>query len=257
MIDGIDVSHWQGNINWGAVPDIYRWVAIKCSEGSGFKDSRFRQNFDGFRAAGKKVGAYHFHRANINTALQEQNFFDALGGRDPDFAVLDVESQDGADVHDLRNRVYWSLRFMEKLNVPVIVYTANWFWSSPLDGHILPKDPPNGTDDPKIIASGWPLWIADYGANDGSVPNREPRLPHGWRKKDGTITRDWSMWQYSSRGVVPGIAGSVDMNLMQPDFFELIAGDEQPVPVPVDLEARVEALELRVDNLVETLQSVT
>lgn len=259
MIEGIDVSHWQGSINWGAVPDKYKWAAIKCSEGSSFKDSKFIQNYDGARASGKRVGAYHFFRANVNTGLQEANFFEALGGRVPDFAVLDVESQDGASVVNLRNRVYWSLRFMEKLDVPVVIYTANWFWSSPIGDRVMPKDPPSGLglEDPQIRASGWRLWVADYGANDGTLPPNPAVLPRGWRDDsavsgEGPHFLGQTIRQYTSRGSVPGIAGNVDLNTMGDDFFDVIDGEEPPIPPPSsDHEERIEELELQVANIKE------
>ena len=261
MIEGLDVSHWQGNINWPAVPEKYKWVAVKASEGGGFKDNKFAQNFEGVKNSGRKVIAYHYHRANAGVTFQKANWLGAIGGREIDGICLDVESQDGVSVNVLRNRVYWSLRAMEELEVPVIIYTAHWFWSSPLDGHILPSTPPGSDDpdiDPKIVASGWPLWVADYNGNVDRLPAPEdqPYLPHGWRRKDGTIKRKESARQYTSRGNVPGIAGNVDKNTMWPEYFARLGEDDTLPPPPDDLEEQVNVLEERVDDIVETLQSV-
>jgi GH25 family lysozyme M1 (1,4-beta-N-acetylmuramidase) len=256
MVDGIDISHWQSDnqaIDWGAVPEKYKFAVVKCSEGATFKDWKFQENFDGGKASGRVMGAYHYHRANANTAVQEQNFYDALAGRLPDFVVLDVESQDGVTVQTLRNRVYWSLRFLEKQEVPVVVYTASWFWSDPIGGRVMPKDPPNGLDDDKIYASGWPGWFADYGSNNGQPNGDGPLLPVGWRDSNDPNARQgpwrgkWAMWQYTSKGVVPGIAGGVDLNLMQDKLWDVI---NPPPPPPVgDLEERVEELERQVANI--------
>lgn len=242
IVEGLDVSHWQGVIDWDAVPEKYKWIAMKCSEGGGFKDSRFAQNFEGAKRTGRQVIAYHFHRGNAGVAFQRANWLEAIGGREIDGFALDVESRDGVTVQVLRNRVYWSLREAEKLEVPVIVYTADWFWSSPLDGHILPMTPPNSNnpaEDPKIVASGWDLWVAFWPSqNVDRLPEGEPKLPHGWRKKDGTVVHDWSTWQNTSRGNVPGIAGNVDKNVMRLEYFKKIGGgvsipDPDPIPDPV------------------------
>ncbi len=261
FVEGLDISHWQGNINWDAVPEKYKWVAMKASEGGGFKDNKFAQNFEGAKNTGRKVIAYHFHRGNAGVAFQKANWLGAIGGREIDGFALDVESQDGVTVQVLRNRVYWSLRAAEELEVPVVVYTADWFWSRPLDRRILPINPPNSSDpavDPKIIASGWDLWVAWYGPiNQDKLPTDDPKLPHGWRRKSGEIERKEVARQYTSRGNVPGIAGNVDKNTMWPEFFAQLGGDDPPPP-PDDPppDGRLDALEERVDDIVETLQSV-
>lgn len=265
MVEGLDISHHnvdppKGPINWDDVPEKYRWVAIKCSEGAGFIDQRFGQNFEGAKLTGRRVIAYHYHRGNAGVAFQKANWLAALGGREIDGIALDVESQDSVTVQVLRNRVYWSLRAMEELEVPVIVYTADWFWSSPLNRHILPLNPPNSDDpevDPKIIASGWDLWVAHWRlVNEDRLPDQDdfdagfPELPHGWRRRSGEIERDWSIWQYTSRGNVPGIVGNVDKNIMRDEYFELLGGEVEPPPPPNgDHEVRLSALEDRADQV--------
>ncbi len=262
IVEGLDVSHWQGNIDWDAVPKKYKWIAMKASEGGSFKDNKFAQNFEGAKRTGRKVIAYHFHRGNAGVAFQKANWLGAIGGREIDGFALDVESQDGETVQVLRNRVYWSLRAAEELDVPVVVYTADWFWSSPLDRRILPINPPNSSDpavDPKIIASGWDLWVASWpGGNVDRIPTGQPVLPHGWVRKSGEIEHDWSIWQYTSRGNVPGISGNVDKNIMRPEYFVQLGGADEPPPPPDDPppDGRLDALEERVDDIVETLQSV-
>ena len=77
LYDGIDVSSWQGNIDFSRVKqagiDI---VYIRVSEGTGFVDPYFKQNYENAKANGLKVGFYHYVTArNEKEAKEEANFF--------------------------------------------------------------------------------------------------------------------------------------------------------------------------------------
>ena len=61
LIEGIDVSHWQGNINWNSVKnDGVEFAFTKATEGVDFIDSRYVQNMNNASAAGVYIGPYHF-----------------------------------------------------------------------------------------------------------------------------------------------------------------------------------------------------
>ena len=151
-------------------------------------------------------------------------------------------------VGNLRNRVYeYLMRMRDLMGTPVPVtagreenqgiYTANWWWADPLHDSVLAKDPPSGDDDPLIRANGHSLWLADYGANTGDVPSRMAILPSGWRPGQagtGQFSGKRSIWQFTSRGKVPGIHADVDLNLMRDETFaDLFGTDPPPVDDPI------------------------
>ncbi len=232
MIDGIDVSKWQGLINWVSV-DV-KWAVARASLGHTYIDSQYRNNSRGMRDHGILRGAYHVLTPNMGTADEIRNFESALNkGPDPDFLVLDVELDKGQSNQVIRTRVYDMLIEMENLGYKnkVFIYTAAWFWNPHLGGNAL------SSADYKPLPKDWVLWLADYGANDGTLPARMPILPIGWD--------EWYVWQYTSKGKVEGIDASVDLNIMKDSYFRQLGGEvEDPSPPPDDeVELRVFELE--------------
>ena len=72
---GIDVSHFQGEVDWGAVAAAgVRFAFIKATEGLDDVDPRFAQNWQGSRAAGLLRGAYHFLHPNLDARQQAAHF---------------------------------------------------------------------------------------------------------------------------------------------------------------------------------------
>ncbi|MCH8331531.1 MAG: lysozyme, partial [Bacteroidetes bacterium] len=61
-VRGIDISHHQGEIDWGQITEPLDFVFIKATEGQNFNDTRFKDNWGNARKHGYKVGAYHFYR---------------------------------------------------------------------------------------------------------------------------------------------------------------------------------------------------
>lgn len=99
IYEGIDVSDWQGNINFSEVKrsgiDI---VYIRASEGTNYVDSYFRDNYKEAKENGLKVGFYHFLTAtNIEEAKEEARFFvSTIKGTNPDCKLaMDFEIFDG------------------------------------------------------------------------------------------------------------------------------------------------------------------
>lgn len=102
---GVDVSRYQGFINWSAVAAAgIQFVFIKASEGQTVVDPRFSVNWTGAKSAGILRGAYHFFRPAIPPQAQAENFLTLLQGVDPaELApVLDLELRklDGTDAWD-------------------------------------------------------------------------------------------------------------------------------------------------------------
>ncbi|MFD2784307.1 glycoside hydrolase family 25 protein [Hymenobacter rubripertinctus] len=192
-VHGIDVSAYQGHIEWPLVAGHQvRFAFIKATEGITLRDSRFRRNWRGARAAGIYRGAYHYFHPDYDAA-QQANLFTrtvplAAGDLPP---VLDVEHAQFHDVARMRRGVAIWLRLVERhYGVRPILYSNYSFYQRHLAGHF---------DD-------YPLWLAHYEVD-------QPRLPPG----------KWLIWQHSDEAYVPGIRGTVDFNVFQGSFQRLAA----------------------------------
>ncbi len=226
-VSGIDVSRWQGEIDWPAVADRgYKFAGIRASVGDYYTDPTFEFNFDGAITNGIIPLPYHVIRPDIDVPGNVGRFEQALNGREAPGYVLDAELHGGASREKVRERTYWMLEAMKETmsgrwdpDPEILVYTADWFWS-PWIGE-------GKTDE---LASGWPaeydLWVANY-----HWPTvQAPVLPIGWRER-----ALWSVWQHTDRGQVPGIQAAVDLNFMKFELYQKLGGDPDegpPMPGP-------------------------
>jgi lysozyme len=188
-ITGVDVSIYQGNVNWTQIKGSGRQFAFaRISDGLNSPDSKFAQNWPAMKAAGIVRGSYQFFRPSQDPAAQAQMVIDKLaaaGGLKPGDLppVLDLESADGlASSVVIAKAKTWLTKVEAATKVKPIVYTAA-FMSSVI-----------GTG-----FGGYTLWVANYGTTC-------PTMPSGWT--------NWHFWQNSDNGNVPGISGNVDT-----DFF--------------------------------------
>ncbi|MEL7065412.1 MAG: GH25 family lysozyme [Bacteroidota bacterium] len=189
-IEGIDVSHYQGSIDWEAVAASgVKFAFVKATEGFTWRDARFRSNWQGAKQAGIAVGAYHFFRTKDGTR-QANNILrrlDEVGFEPGDLLpVIDVETWDPAAGSQSTYISYiedWLTRVEDKLGRKAIIYTFASFWRR------------IGNPDQ---FSEYPIWAVDL-----SRPNN-PRIPRGWT--------DYDVLQYDHHGSVAGISGDVDLN---------------------------------------------
>ena len=198
LTPGIDVSRWQGLIDWPQVAAAgYRFAAIRATVGDFLLDPFFTQNYDGASAAGLLVTAYHVHVANRPSAGQIDRFFQALDGRKTDLPlVLDVERVDGKSRDEITASLHECQQLVaERDERRPVIYTANWYWANNLKRSAKWKKNP--------------LWVANYGATS-------PFLPPDWDT--------WKFWQYTDRGSVPGVsAARTDLNWFNGSDDELLA----------------------------------
>lgn len=184
-IAGIDVSMWQGSIDWEAVKESgIEFVIVKATEGITYVDPTFIANWDGAKEAGLLVSAYHMLWPQFPAAKQAEHFLNTMGERKTDFPLaLDVELKGaGGNIGAVVEEVLLALEARDG-RVPII-YTAQSIWNTHVGW-----------------APGWhrfSLWVADYNAV-------APAIPVGWDT--------YSFWQHSSTGKVPGISGNVDLNI--------------------------------------------
>lgn len=222
---GIDVSRWQGEINWGNVAAAgYRFAVIRASIGNYYTDPRFYVNWEGAKEVGLLVSAYHVLVPDRPADSQTEHLLDTLDGRRSDIPlVLDVELSRGVSPEEITATLQTCADLIEEEDgrKPVI-YTARWFW----DFNVL--------DEPNWIE--YDLWVAHYGVD-------APSLPSSWD--------EWRFWQYSDQGQVPGISGAADLNWFNGSYEDLLEYVDVEPPVdegpPPGLKARVtvERLSLR------------
>jgi GH25 family lysozyme M1 (1,4-beta-N-acetylmuramidase) len=194
--DGIDISHWQGTINWTSVAAAGKKFAfMKASEDTDYVDPTYPTNRSQAKAAGLLVGAYHFAQPSSvagNGAAQADHFLAAATPASGElFPVLDLERSNGLGTAALTTWVRGYLdRIYQRTGVRAIIYCSPNFWRTYMG------------DTNWFSLNGYEvLWIAHW----TTAP--APSLPAGGWGGDG-----WTFWQYSSSGSVPGISGRVDLN---------------------------------------------
>ncbi len=229
-IHGIDVSNWQGNVDWHAVRGAGNLFAfVKATEGVTFVDRYLTQNRAGMRNAGLVLrGMYHFAHPGRNSAAAEAaNFLRTVGPMsDGEVPVLDLEVEGGPATGAWAEE--WMAIVAQATNRTPILYSGAYYLA----------------DVPTAGLTQYPLWVAAWGRNDGSIPSTQPRTDR-WP--------GWTFWQYSSKGRVPGVAGYCDVNLFAGNVGELAALGRPPTPPPSP-DPLGDLLRKTVDDLLTTLR---
>lgn len=179
---GIDVSAHNGEIDFERVKaDSIEFVLIKATEGSGFKDRRFRQNYYGAKAAGLKVGAYHFFRFDATGYMQGLNLYNSIKGLELDLPVIiDIEEWTNPrewGTEAVVSRLNELLSYLERHGYKAMLYTNKDGYERFIKGRFDSN----------------PLWIATFSRPDDDM--------------------DWQLWQHTHSGTVDGIRDRVDMNV--------------------------------------------
>ncbi|HYH80763.1 MAG TPA: GH25 family lysozyme [Longimicrobium sp.] len=186
---GIDVSHYQGRVDWRAVEEAgIGFAFLKATEGVTFTDPTFRAHWAALGETRILRGAYHRFRAGRDAAAQAEHFLAVARLGEGDLpAVLDVETTDGvSDARLIRGARTWLEAVERRTGARPIVYTRPGFRRTHL-GRAL--------DD-------YPLWIAEYNV-------------------DSPSTGTWSFWQHSQQGRVAGIQNIVDLDHFNGSLAEL------------------------------------
>ena len=185
-LKGIDVSEWQGTIDWKKVAkDGVQFAVIHAGYGRELsqKDKYFERNYAGARAAGIKVGAFWYSYADsVARAEQEaRTCLKVLEGKHLDLPVFfDQEYEPGILKLSTKTRTDIVLKFLEIIKAagrPCGLYSSTDFITTKLQANRL---------------TAYPLWIAEYGS------------------KLHYTGKVWA-WQYTDKGKVAGIKGRVDM----------------------------------------------
>lgn len=189
-IQGIDVSQWQGDINWRAARAAgVRFAYIKATEGGDYVDPNFRRNWDEAKAAGIARGAYHFVYW-CRPANQQALWFMLNVPADPTALppVLDVEWNTHSHTCPHRPTPAQALKKIKVLLMAMEAYTGKQ--------PIIYTDPVFYREVLKGKLDGYRFWLRSV--------NAEPHKVYPGRP--------WTFWQFTTTGHVPGIQGDVDRN---------------------------------------------
>ena len=195
-VKGIDVSKWQGDINFTKVKDSgVEFIIIRAGYGDGNRDVYFEQNYRNAKAAGLHIGAYWYSYADSTEAAKKEAlaFAKVLSGKQFDYPVyFDIEekSQLSQGKDFCSNLITTFCTEMENQGYFAGFYTSLSHLSSVV------------TD---AVKKRFTVWVAQ------------------WADKC-SYTDAYGIWQYSSKGSIPGISGNVDLDYSYIDFPATIKG---------------------------------
>ncbi|CAM4237990.1 lysozyme [Paenibacillus endophyticus] len=191
-VRGLDVSHYQGKVNWTAVADTnkYQFVYMKATEGHDYADDRFAQNWERAKENGFLTGAYHFFSTRSSGAEQAEHFISIVpvekGSMPP---VIDLEITLNHDPAVIERELKSMIGMLEAVyhQKPILYVTYDTYNQYTATGF-----------------ENYEIWIRDI--------VKHPALKN---------KQEWLLWQYCNRGRVDGIDAYVDINVYngtQADF---------------------------------------
>ena len=218
---GVDVSNWNGAINWTKVAQAgYRFAFGKATEGTAYNDKTYTTNRNGSERAGLAFGAYHFAKPGgrglagaTASAINQANHFLAVAGPQPGELppVLDLEATGGLGKQRL---LAWTLAWLGQIEartgVEPLLYTSPLFWR----GHL--------GDSAAAAAAGTGLWIAHWTSKGTPLVPAENWDGEGWR-----------FWQWTNCASVPGIRHCADGDRMNGTNLSSVAIQPFPIGLPL------------------------
>ena len=181
-VHGIDLSHYQGDVFWQTIGENTNmaYVDLKATEGGDNVDPRYERNIDLAHRHGLKVGTYHFFRPKTPLSLQLKNFkTQCLAAEQDLIPMLDVETTGGLSQQAFCDSLSSFLQMLEQTyHQKPLVYTFRNFYNKHLKG----------------LLDDYQLMVAMYADEPPVLDDR----------------RDYTLWQYTSKGRIMGICGHVD-----------------------------------------------
>ncbi len=203
-LKGIDVSAWQGAIDWDTVADYgMDFVILRITEAGNVIDSYFERNFSGCEKHNIPTGVYKYSYAMTVAEIQSEakKVVEVLNGRKLQFPVwLDLEwnNQRGLGAEQIRELAEAFERIITAAGYKFGIYCNVDWYLNVICSHLKKYD----------------FWIASYPANDNGTLQERLRPDFG------------AGWQYSSRAKIPGINGTVDRNVFYKDYKEVSTVDK-------------------------------
>lgn len=221
QMNGFDISHWNGAIDWIRVATGgYSFVFAKATEGKTLTDPTYSINRSGAGTFGLRLGAYHFARPGgsgqagiaASAIAQADHFVDVAEPKPGDLPpALDLETTGGLSPANLaRWTQYWLDEVQARTGVKALVYASPNFW----------KDALAGTT--SFAVGGYPLWIAHW------TKHAAPTVPAaGW------AGHGWTFWQWTNCSTIPGFAHCADGDRYNGATLSPVAIQPQPAGAPV------------------------
>ena len=194
-IHGIDISHYQGEVDWKRLKQTrqgqfpIQFIFMKATEGGDYSDDKFIANFDSAKVHGFIRGAYHFYNPKTDANKQADFFINSVKLEPGDLPpVLDIEKK-GRDVKKLQQDLKIWLRKVEShYGVKPIIYASYKFKTKYLNDSVFDS---------------YPYWIAHYYVDSVRYQG------------------EWKFWQHTDVGTLPGIEEKVDLNIFNGSFSDL------------------------------------
>ena len=194
-VHGIDISHYQGNVDWNLLERTRQgqfpvsFIFMKATEGGDYSDDKFVANFDSARAHGFIRGAYHFYNPKTDAHKQADFFINSVKLEPGDLPpVLDIEKK-SRDVKKLQEDLKIWLRKVENhYGVKPIIYASYKFKTKYLNDSVFDS---------------YPYWIAHYYVDSVRYQG------------------EWKFWQHTDVGTLPGIDENVDLNIFNGSIQDL------------------------------------
>jgi lysozyme len=194
-LEGIDVSTWQGTVDYAKVKAAGKsFVIAKATEGIGYVDPTYATNRSAARSAGLALTGYHYARPDLNPTnpVEEADWFVSKLAMATGMLVpaLDLEVAGSLGTTGLQKWVAaWLAEVYARTGVRAMIYTSPNFWKNAMG------DTTSFADQGYTV-----LWIAHWFVSAPTMPAAN------WGG------RSWTFWQYDDCGSVPGIAGCVDLD---------------------------------------------
>lgn len=193
IYNGIDVSEWQGDIDFKKVKEAgIEIVYIRAGQGFSYKDAKFERNYEEAKRNGLKVGVYHYMTARSveDAKLQAKFFVSLISGKQIDCRLaMDFESFGNLNRNQINEIAVAYMDEVKRLSGKEVVVYSNTYDAKYVFNNKVAEEP---------------LWVAQYGVN-------EPQDNGNWR--------NWIGYQYSSSGRISGISGNVDLDKFTKDIL--------------------------------------
>jgi GH25 family lysozyme M1 (1,4-beta-N-acetylmuramidase) len=210
---GIDVSHYQGNIDWGKVKSDkqkFEFAFMKCTESVDFLDDKFARNKSEARKAGILCGYYHFARGG-DYKKEADWFLKNVGEiKEGELIALDYEIATLSDPADWCRK--WLDYVASKVGFKPMLYT----YHATLQKY----------DWKKVSDGDYGLWAARYGLQETEPNDKYQPATGSWKF--------FAIWQFCSQGKVSGITGNVDLDYCSMDLETLKKYGKAEAGTPVE-----------------------